>query len=418
MNDFRYVNGRLHCANVALETIADAVGTPFYCYSHETLTRHYRAFHEGFRDAPHVIAFSVKALSNLSVLRLLGSMGCGADVVSGGELYRALEAGIPAERIVYSGVGKTAQELEYALRTGILMFNVESSEELAALADAAARLDVVAPVSLRVNPDVDPKTHKYIATGLRESKFGIAIDLARESYARAAAMTSLRIVGVDCHIGSQLTDLAPIRDALSRLERLIGDLRADGHEITHLDIGGGLGISYDDEAPPHPTEYAKAVLDTVAHLGLTLVMEPGRVIVGNAGVLVTRLLYRKRQGDKRFLIVDAGMNDLIRPSLYDSFHEIRPVRETAAPRSAADVVGPVCESGDFLARDREMPDDLERGELLAVMSAGAYGFAMSSNYNSRPRAAEVLVRGERFAVVRRRETYEDLVGPERVEVDL
>jgi diaminopimelate decarboxylase len=347
----------------------------------------------------------------VAVLRLLGSLGAGADVVSGGELYRARAAGIPPERIVYSGVGKSPDEIVRALRAGILMFNVESSEELVAINETAAAMGARAPVSLRINPDVDPKTHKYIATGLRESKFGIAIALARESYAKAAALSNLDVVGLDCHIGSQLTELSPFQDALRRLEGLIADLRADGHAIRYLDIGGGLGISYADEKPPHPTEYAKAVLDVVAPLGITLVMEPGRVIAGNSGVMVTRLLYRKHQGGKRFLIVDAGMNDLIRPSLYDSYHEIKPVRENTGEAAPCDVVGPVCESGDFFAKDRAIKDPRE-GDLLAVLDAGAYSFSMASNYNFRPRAAEVLLEAGRPRLIRRRETFEDLTNCE------
>ena len=413
MNDFKYIDGRLHCGGVPVEKIAAEVGTPFYLYSHATLARHFRVFAEGFAPIPHIIAFAVKANSSIAVLSVLGGLGAGADVVSGGELFRAQKAAIPAGKTVYSGVGKTADEMERALRAGILMFNVESSEEMAALSENAGRLGMKAPIALRINPDIDPRTHKYISTGLKENKFGIDISLARDGYAKAAALANIQIVGVACHIGSQLTELGPFKDALDRLLILIRDLRADGHDIRYLDIGGGLGITYQAESPPQPGEYARMVRETIADMNLTLVLEPGRVIVGNAGILVTRLLYRKRQAGKRFLIVDAGMNDLIRPSLYGSWHEILPVRENNGPRSAADVVGPICESGDFFARARELPE-LAQGELLAVMSAGAYGFSMSSNYNSRPRCAEVMVKDDRHHVIRGRESLDDLIALETI----
>ncbi|NDY42754.1 diaminopimelate decarboxylase [Dissulfurirhabdus thermomarina] len=413
MHDFHYRGEELYCEEVPVAQVARRVGTPFYLYSARTLARHVRAFQEAFAARPHLLCFAVKANGNLAVLHLLGRLGTGADIVSGGELHRALMAGIPPERIVYSGVGKTAREIRRALEAGILLFNVESLPELDAIAAEARRAGRTARVAFRVNPDVDPKTHPYISTGLERNKFGIPMAQAREAYARAARLPGIEVAGVDCHIGSQLTELAPFVDALRRVKALVEELAADGHEIRYLDLGGGLGIPYRDEAPPAPADYARAILAELEGWPQTLVLEPGRAIAGNAGILVTRLLYTKETPRKRFLVVDAAMNDLARPSLYQAHHEILPVRRAGPPVGPADVVGPICESGDFLARDRDLPR-FPRRALLAVMSAGAYGFTMSSNYNARPRVPEVLVRGERFAVVRRRETLAQLVRGESI----
>lgn len=416
MHHFHYKNGELHCEDVPLSRIASELGTPVYVYSTETLVRHFRAFDDAFQGTPHLVCFSAKSNSNLAILSLFGCLGGGVDIVSGGELYRALRAGIPPDRIVYSGVGKTEQEMDAAISSSILMFNIESSEELEVLEERARRLGQRARIAIRVNPDVDPQTHPYISTGLKKNKFGIDMERALEDYRRAARMEHLEVVGVDCHIGSQITRLAPFLDSLDRLREFMGRLRhQEGIQINYLDVGGGLGITYDQESPPQPVEYAKGIVELTRDLGCTLVLEPGRVLVGNAGVLLTRVLYTKEGATKRFVIVDAAMNDLARPSLYGSYHRIQPVDEKvlSAEEQVADLVGPICESTDFLAKDRRMPP-LSRGDLVAVMSAGAYGFSMSSNYNSRPRAAEVLVRGRDYFVIRRRETYEDLISPECV----
>lgn len=415
MDDFRYRDGRLFCEDVPLEEVAAAVGTPFYIYSYNTLLRHFRVFDEAFEGIPHMVCFAMKANSNISVVKTFADQGGGADVVSGGELFRALRAGIPPERIVYAGVGKTAAEIEYALKSGILMFNIESGEELRAIDEAAGALGVKAPVALRVNPDVDAGTHPYISTGLKKNKFGIAIELALEEYKTAASLWNINVIGIHQHIGSQLTEISPFVDSITKTAGLVSRLKEEGLGIKYLDVGGGLGIKYQDETPPLPSELAEAIRPILRGTGCTLIFEPGRVLVGNAGCLVTKVLYRKDTGEKKFIIVDAGMNDLIRPSLYQAYHDIRPVRRREVPGEVivADVVGPICETGDFLAKDRrlEMP---ERGEMLAVMSAGAYGFTMSSTYNSRPRVAEVMVSEGRFAVVRKRETFEDLVSGEDV----
>ena len=413
MHHFLYRDRRLFCEDVPIETIAREVGTPFYCYSHATITRHFHTFDSAFGAVDHLTCFSVKSCSNVAVLRVLAKLGAGVDIVSGGELYRALKAGVPPERIVFSGVGKTAAEIAYALDTGILMFNLESAQELLAVNDCAGRLGRRAPVAMRVNPDVDARTHPYISTGLKQNKFGIDVEAAVAEYIRARDLPNLEVVGVDCHIGSQLTDVSPFVDALRRLKLLIERLRGNGIQIRYLDLGGGLGITYRDEEPPGPREYAQVLMAATNRLDCRLIFEPGRVIVGNAGILVTRVLYLKEGPAKNFIIVDAGMNDLIRPSLYGSYHQIQPVVDRERPQIRADVVGPICETGDFLARERNLPQ-VEQGEILAVMSAGAYGFSMSSNYNTRPRAAEVLVRGDRFQVIRSRETYEDLVRGEHV----
>lgn len=417
MNHFDYINNELCCESVPVSTIAEAIGTPFYLYSSATLHHHFRTFDSCFADIPHLTCFAVKACSNLAVLRLFAKQGGGADIVSGGELFRALRAGIDPRRIIYSGVGKKKDELRYGLESGILLFNVESAQELELLQETAAELDARAPVSFRVNPDVDPKTHAYISTGLAKNKFGVPMEQAEEIYRRAAAMPNIRVLGISCHIGSQLTDISPFTEALQKVRTFISGLAARGIAIAYLDLGGGLGIRYRDEEPPHPRDYAAALKNEMAGLNCTLILEPGRVIVGNAGILVSRVLYTKRSKTKNFIIVDAAMNDLGRPSLYNAFHEILPVAARAdsagADKVLADVVGPICETGDFLAKDRELPD-FARGELLAVMSSGAYGFSMSSNYNSRPRVAEVLVSGDRFFVIRERETMATLIQGENI----
>ncbi|MBW1981640.1 MAG: diaminopimelate decarboxylase [Deltaproteobacteria bacterium] len=411
MHHFHYRNDRLFCENVSLEAIAAEVGTPFYCYSHATLSRHFVAFDDAFADVDHLTCFSVKSCSNIAVLRLFASLGAGMDIVSGGELYRALQAGVAPEKIVFSGVGKTEEEITFALEQGILMFNVESAQEMAAVNSCARRLGCRAPVAIRVNPDVDPRTHPYIATGLKQNKFGIDFDSAEAQYLEAKSLSHVEIVGVDCHIGSQVTEISPFVDALGRLRDLVERLARFGIHIRYLDLGGGLGITYADEEPPHPREYARALGQGLLGLDCRLIFEPGRVIVGNAGVLVTRVLYTKQTSVKRFVIVDAGMNDLVRPSLYDSYHQIQPVSKKQRPRVRVDVVGPICETGDFLAKDRELVEP-EPGDLLAVMSAGAYGFVMASNYNSRPRPPEVMVKDDEFATIRCRETVADLVRGE------
>jgi diaminopimelate decarboxylase len=413
MHHFHYVGDELNCESVPLARIIEQVGTPCYVYSHATLHHHFTVFDGAFEGVPHLTCFAVKACSNLAVLRLFGSLGGGVDIISGGELYRARKAGIPADRIVYAGVGKTVAEIDYALREGILMFNIESTQELEAINARAGELGVKARIAIRINPDVDAKTHPYISTGMKKNKFGIDIDTAIKAYRHAMQLGNVEVLGVDCHLGSQLTDLAPFVDALRRLRVLIDNLGELGIKIKYLDLGGGLGIVYDQESPPHPGEYAHAIVQELGGLSCTLIFEPGRVIVGNAGVLVTRVLYTKKTETKSFVIVDAGMNDLVRPSLYGSFHHIQPISRRLRETEKVDVVGPICESGDFLARDRELPV-VEPGESLAVMSAGAYGFTMASNYNSRPRAAEVLVKDDEFHIVRQRETWEDLIGKEHV----
>ena len=421
MNHFQYRGDELYCEDVPLRAIAAQVGTPTYVYSHATLARHYQVFDAAVSDRgrKHLVCFSVKANSNLAVLRSLFALGAGADIVSGGELFRALRAGCDPQKIVFSGVGKRDDEIEVALETGILAFNVESHGELLAIDRVAGRLGAKAPISLRVNPDVDAETHPYISTGLKKNKFGVSVEQAREEYRVARSLSHVVIRGIDCHIGSQLTRTSPFADAIGRVAALARDLRAEGVPLALLDVGGGLGIPYqeDGEEPPSPREYGEAIARAVAPfegLDLTLVCEPGRVIVGNAGVLLTRVLYLKPTEVKNFTIVDAAFNDLVRPAFYQSFHALRPcLRREGAATWVSDVVGPICETGDFLARDREMKR-AEPGDLLAFMSAGAYGFTMASNYNSRPRAAEVLVRGADFAVVRRREDLEDLVRGEEI----
>ncbi len=401
------------CEDVPIRDVVEAVGTPVYVYSLARLRDAFRAFDQAFADTRHLVCFSVKANSNLAVLRAFVNEGSGFDIVSGGELFRALKAGADPRKVVFSGVGKTRDEMAYALRSGILMFNVESEQELEALNEVAGGMGVTAPVSFRINPDVDPQTHPYISTGMKKSKFGIAMDPAAAAYRRAIALPHIDVVGVDCHIGSQLTSTAPFSDAAARVRAFVEALRRDGANIRYVDLGGGLGIRYDDEEPPDPRDYARALTGGLGDQDVTLVLEPGRSMVGNAGILVTRVLYLKRGEAKNFVVVDGAMNDLIRPSLYGAFQGVRPVVRREAALMTADVVGPICESGDFLAQDREIETPAP-GDLLAVMSAGAYGFTMASNYNTRPRAAEVLVDGKDFAVVRERETLESLVAGETI----
>ncbi len=418
MNPFEYRNGEMFCEGVAITRIADEVGTPVYVYSRADIERAYRAFDHALEGIPHEICYAVKANSTLGVLGVLVQLGAGADIVSIGELYRWLRAGGDPAHVVFSGVGKTDSEIRTALGANIGCFNVESGEELAELERVAKDTGVRARISLRVNPDVDPETHPYISTGLKQNKFGVSMTEAGELFRRAAKSKSLQVVGVDCHIGSQLTKTSPFTDAIARLVALVQQLAADGIKLEHVDIGGGLGIDYGkgDGAPPSPAEYGLAVraaLHPLASLGVRLLTEPGRVLVGQAGALVTRVLYRKRNEAKHFTIVDAAMNDLMRPALYGSYHPIKPVRGPERPVHATDVVGPICETGDFFARDRELPA-LEAGELVWIGAAGAYGAAMASNYNTRPRAPEVLVTGDSYAVIRTRETYEQLVANERL----
>ncbi|MEQ1936985.1 diaminopimelate decarboxylase [Mesorhizobium sp. CN5-321] len=413
MNHFDYRDGVLFAEDVAVPDIAAAVGTPFYCYSTATLTRHFRVFRDAFAGLDALVCYAMKANSNQAVLTTLARLGAGADVVSEGELRRALAAGIPANRILFSGVGKTAREMDFALQAGILCFNVESEPELELLSARAVALGKVAPVSLRINPDVDAKTHKKISTGKAENKFGIPWQRARAVYARAATLPGIRVTGIDTHIGSQITDLQPFDDAFALLVDLVGTLRADGHAIEHVDLGGGLGIPYrtDNSPPPLPDAYAAIVRKRVGPLGLKVMFEPGRLIVGNAGILVAEVIYVKEGDAKNFLVVDAAMNDLIRPTLYDAFHDIRPVVQAGpdAPRMTVDIVGPVCETGDYIGLDRDLPR-LKAGDLIAVGTAGAYGAVQAGTYNTRLLVPEVLVDGDRFAVIRPRRSYEDLIG--------
>jgi diaminopimelate decarboxylase len=419
VHHFQYKGDELYCEDVPLRAIAEKVGTPTYVYSYATLERHFRVFDEAFAGRKRLICYSVKANSNLAVLRALFSWGAGADIVSGGELYRALRAGCDPKKIVFSGVGKREDEIETALETGILAFNVESEAELEVIDRVAGRVGQKAPVSLRVNPDVDAETHPYISTGLKKNKFGIPMAKARAAYQLARRLPNLSIKGVDCHIGSQLTKTSPFRDAFARVAKLARELADEGVKIDLLDVGGGLGIPYQEDGaePPSPQDYGATIaeaLDMFKGLDVTVVCEPGRVIVGNAGILLTKVLYLKAAEIKNFTIVDAAFNDLIRPAFYDSYHGMKPVKRVeGAAQWVTDVVGPICETGDFLARDRQMAQ-LAPGELLAVMSAGAYGFTMASNYNTRPRAAEVMVKGAEFFVVRKREDLEDLVRGEEI----
>ena len=418
MHHFQHRGEDLYCEEVPVSRIAAEVGTPVYVYSHATLTRHFQILDEAFDPVPHLICFALKANANLAVLKLFADLGGGLDVVSGGELFRGLTAGVPPERIVYAGVGKTREEIAYALKSGVLMFNAESSQELRLIDEVAADLRLRARVALRINPDVDPKTHPYISTGLKQSKFGIDIGRALEEYEAANQLPALEVVGIHQHIGSQITQIQPFVDSLTRTAALVRRLREQGTNIRYIDIGGGLGITYNEETPPLPEEFAQALIGVIKDLGATVILEPGRMLVGNAGILVTRVLYTKQSPVKKFVVVDAGMNDLVRPSLYGAYHAVWRVHRAAGrDEVTVDVVGPICESGDFLAKDRLLPR-FESGELMAVMSAGAYGHTMSSNYNARPRVPEVMVRGDRFTVVRQRETYADLIRGERMLEDL
>ncbi|WP_224364304.1 diaminopimelate decarboxylase [Hyalangium versicolor] len=412
MNHFNYVRGSLHAEQVPLAAIAEAVGTPTYVYSTATLTRHFRVVTEAFQGTPHLICYSVKANSTLAVLHLFAKEGGGFDIVSGGELARVQRAGGSPGKTVFAGVGKTPEEMEQALAAGILMFNVESAEELEALDAVGRKVGRRAPFALRVNPDVDARTHRYISTGLKTSKFGVPFEEAVALYARSRKMKGLSAVGLDCHIGSQLTQAAPMKVAISKVAGLYRSLKEQGYPLSYLDIGGGLGITYSDETPPSPAEYARTVLKAVEDTGSTLILEPGRALVGNAGVLLTRVLYRKRTPTKTFVVVDVGMNDLIRPALYEAHHALQPVVKRRGKPVEVDVVGPVCESSDVLARARALVLP-QQDDLYAVMSAGAYGMSMSSTYNSRPRSAEVLVDGAAWRVIRERETVEDLWRGER-----
>ena len=413
MHHFQYKRNKLWAEAVSVQEIADQVGTPCYIYSQATLKHHFKIFDQAFSKISHLTCYALKANSNLTLLRLFGRLGGGADIVSGGDLYRALKAGIPPERIVYSGVGKTAEEIRYALKEKILLLNIESPEELKLVDEIAGRMKKKAPIGIRVNPDIDPKTHPYISTGLKKNKFGINIQQSLEEYRLAKTLSHIAIVGVDCHIGSQLLATQPFLEAIQKLKKLIAQLRYLKIEIQYIDLGGGLGITYDREEPPHPKEYARAIIKELGRMPYILILEPGRVIVGNAGILVTKVLYVKKGEEKNFIIVDAGMNDLLRPALYDSFHHIQPVVRHNRAKIQADVVGPICETGDFLAKDRMLPLQ-EPGELLAIMSAGAYGFSMASNYNSRPRPAEIMVQGKAFHVIRKRETFAQMIALEKV----
>jgi len=411
MHFFNYVDNELFCEDVLISNIAKKHNTPFYLYSYKTLERHFTNFDNAFEGIKRLVCFSAKANSNMAILNLFASLSSGLDIVSGGELYRGLKAGFAPDKIVYSGVGKRVDEIDYALSSGILMFNVESFEELELIDKRAGELNKKAPISIRVNPDVDPKTHPYISTGLKKNKFGINIKSAVNAYKHAKELKNIEIIGIDCHIGSQITQVKPFEDAIQSLKVLVNELKKLEIEISCIDIGGGLGITYNDEAPPELADYAKAVKNALKDLPVKLIMEPGRVIVGNAGILVAKTLYRKKGETKEFVVVDAGMNDLTRPSLYDAFHDILPVIKNNAESIVADVVGPICETGDFLAVDRKIPN-VKQGDLLAVMSAGAYGYTMSSNYCSRLKVPEILVKDDQYYVIRKRQSYKDLIEGE------
>ncbi|MBN1472796.1 MAG: diaminopimelate decarboxylase [Syntrophaceae bacterium] len=413
MNHFHYRGDEFWCEDVPIRKIAEKVGTPFYLYSSETLRHHFRVFDEAFSSVPHMICFSVKSNANIAVLSQFIQLGSGVDIVSGGELYRANKAGVNPDKVVYSGVGKRIDEIEDALKAGILMFNVESSQELQAIHQCAKRLGKKAGIALRINPDVDPQTHPYISTGLKDNKFGFQIEKAIGEYLSARDLPHCEIKGVSCHIGSQITKLAPFLDTMKQLRELIVLLKKNSIGIRYLDLGGGLGINYSEENPPDPTEYAKNVISVVGDVGCTFILEPGRVLVGNAGIMVTKVLYTKANKGKNFIVVDAGMNDLIRPALYNSYHQINVVVRNRRKQITADIVGPICESSDYLAKGRSI-EQTERGDLLAVMSSGAYCFSMASNYNSRPRIPELLVKDNLFYIIRKREDYQDLTRGEKV----
>lgn len=411
MHHFEYRDGKLFAEEVSVTKLAEEYGTPLYIYSAATFRRHFKAFDSAFEGLDHLTCYSVKANSNLSILKMLVEMGAGMDVVSGGELFRALKAGVTPDRIVYSGVGKRENEIREALGAGILMFNVESMAELIKINDVAGDMGKTARISIRINPDVDPQTHPYISTGMKKNKFGLDIEHSLEAYKLAKELDNIEPVGMDCHIGSQLTSIDPFLEALGKLLNFYDKLKSMGLDIKYLDLGGGLGIPYDEEEPPHPSEFGKALAEKLASLPLKVILEPGRVIAGNAGIMITEVVYTKSNPSKDFLIIDGGMNDLVRPSLYGSFHRIAEVEQQGRASKEFDVVGPICESSDFLARDRELPE-VEAGERLVVYSAGAYGFTMASNYNSRPRACELIVDGDMVSVARKRETYDNLIENE------
>ncbi|MGE4556446.1 MAG: diaminopimelate decarboxylase [Desulfovibrionaceae bacterium] len=411
MHHFQPKDGLLYAEDVPVTELVERFGSPLYVYSAATFRRHFQQFDSAFADLDHMVCFSVKANGNVHVLKMLAEQGAGMDIVSGGELHRALAAGVEPKKIVYSGVGKTEAEIRYAVEQDILMFNVESLPELEEIERVAGALGRKAGVSLRINPDVDPKTHPYISTGMKNNKFGLEMGQALEGYRLAQRMEHVEPIGVDCHIGSQLTTIEPFMEALDKVLDFEKNLRAEGIGLRYIDLGGGLGITYNEEAPPHPKEFGAAIVGRLKNEGLKLILEPGRVISGNAGVLLTKVTYVKKTPFKNFIIVDAAMNDLVRPSLYQSYHRITPAKQSDRPEIVVDVVGPICESGDFLAKERSLPE-VEAGEILAVFSAGAYGFTMSSNYNARLRAAEVIVDGDKTILARRRETYEDLVRGE------
>ncbi len=410
MNHFHYKNNELYAEQVSLNQIADSIGSPCYVYSRQALEQHWQAFDQAFGEHPHLICYAVKANSNLAVLNVLAQLGAGFDIVSQGELERVLRAGGDPSKVVFSGVGKQAQEMQRALEVGVYCFNVESEAELETLSQVAAAMGKVAPISLRVNPDVDAQTHPYISTGLKENKFGIDIDRAIAVFQRAAELPNIKVTGIDCHIGSQLTSVTPFMDALDRLLERIDELASHGIELDHIDIGGGLGVRYREEQPPTPGAYVNALLEKLGSRKFKILMEPGRAIAANAGIMLTRVQLLKSTEVKHFAVVDGAMNDLIRPSLYSAWQNIIAVNPRSGESQHYDIVGPVCETGDFLGKDREL--NIEAGDLLAVCSAGAYGFVMSSNYNTRNRAAEVMVDGEHFYIVRRRETYDDQLALE------
>ncbi|CUJ03503.1 diaminopimelate decarboxylase [Cognatishimia activa] len=417
MDHFLYRDGVLHAEDIPVAEIAAEVGTPFYCYSTATLERHFRLFDEALAGTEHLVCYAMKAASNQAILKTLAALGAGMDVVSGGEYARAKAAGVPGDRIVFSGVGKTHDEIHAALSGGIRQFNVESEPEMAVINAVALELGVKAPITVRVNPDVDAKTHAKIATGKSENKFGIPISRAREVYAHAASLPGLEVIGIDVHIGSQLTELAPFKLAYEKVAALTEELRADGHDIRRLDLGGGLGIPYErnNEAPPLPVEYGAMVKETLGHLNVEIEIEPGRLIAGNAGILVSKVIYVKEGEDRKFMIIDGAMNDLIRPSMYEAFHEIVPLKEAepGVDFTKYDIVGPVCETGDTFAKERNMPP-VQSGDLVAFRSAGAYGAVMASEYNTRPLIPEVLVKGDQFAVIRRRPTFEEMINRDTI----
>ena len=411
MNDFIFKENELYCEDVPIKEIAGSVGTPFYLYSLATLRRHFNVFDESSRVLNSLVCYSVKANSNIAILNFLFKMGWGADIVSGGELFRAIKAGVDTGKVVYSGVGKTEAEIEYAIKSNILIFNVESLPEVFLIDKVAGRLNTKARISFRINPNVDPKTHPYISTGLKKNKFGISIKHAVSAYETAKELKNIDVIGLDCHIGSQLTEISPFNDAVEIIKELLGRITAKGFDIKYLDLGGGLGITYENEMPPHPSTYMNSIKNILKNYGGTVIFEPGRLIVGNGGIFVAKVTYVKDTGSKNFIITDGGMNDLIRPALYEAYHEIVPVIKKEGPKIKADIVGPICESADFFGKDRVL-NSVSDGDLIAVFSAGAYGFSMSSNYNSRPRSAEVLVDKDEFYIIRNRETYEDLIDKE------